>query len=150
MPKLLRPNGELAPPPELLDAGQWTPESGLGVKLPADAEVDERWLAAPLIGIDFPAFNDGRGLSLAVLLRTRHGYAGELVAVGAVHEDLLHYMRRCGFSGFVLNKEEAPPAATLHPHSDYYQASAAEPRPACRRMEARPSISSRTSPTPSS
>ena len=77
MPKLLRPNGELAPPPELLDAGQWTPESGLGVKLPADAEVDERWLAAPLIGIDFPAFNDGRGLSLAVLLRTRHGYAGE-------------------------------------------------------------------------
>ena len=150
MPRLLRLNGELAPPPELLEADQWTPESGLGVKLAVDAEIDQRWLAAPLIGIDFPAFNDGRGLSLAVLLRTRHGYAGELIAVGAVHEDLLHYMRRCGFSGFVLNKEEAPPAATLHPHSDYYQASAVEPQPAYLRMGTQPSISSRTSPTPSS
>ena len=150
MPRLLRLSGELAPPPELLEADQWTPESGLGVKLAVDAEIDQRWLAAPLIGIDFPAFNDGRGLSLAVLLRTRHGYAGELIALGAVHEDLLHYMRRSGFSGFVLDKEETPPAATLHPHSDYYQASAVEPRPAYRRMGAQPSISSRTSLTPSS
>lgn len=150
MPRLLRLDGEFAPPPELLEADQWTPESGLGVKLPVDAEIDGRWLAAPLIGIDFPAFNDGRGLSLAVLLRTRHGYAGDLIAVGAVHEDLLHYMRRCGFDGFVLNKEEPPPAATLHPYSDYYQASAVEPRPAYRRMGAQPSIISRTSPTPSS
>ena len=150
MPRLLRLSGELAPPPELLEADQWTPESGLGVKLAVDAKIDQRWLTAPLIGIDFPAFNDGRGLSLAALLRTRHGYAGELVALGAVHEDLLHYMRRSGFSGFVLDKEEAPPAATLHPHSDYYQASVVEPQPAYRRMGAQPSISSRTSPTPSS
>ncbi len=150
MPRLLRLNGELGPPPELLEAGQWTPERGLGVKLAVDAEIDERWLAAPLIAIDFPAFNDGRGLSLAVLLRTRHGYAGDLVAVGAVHEDLLHYMQRCGFNGFVLYKKESPPTTTLHPYSDYYQASAVEPRPAYRRMGAPPSISSRTSPIPSS
>ena len=150
MPRLLRLNGELTSPPELLETGQWTLESGLGVKLAVDAEVDERWLAAPLIAIDFPAFNDGRGLSLAVLLRSRLGYAGELIAVGAVHEDLLHYMRRCGFNGYVLEKDAAPREATLHPYSDYYQASAVEPRPADRRMGVQPSISSRTSPTPSS
>ena len=41
------------------------------------------WLATiPLIAIRFPVFTDGRGYSLARLLRGRHGYAGELRAVG--------------------------------------------------------------------
>src|SRR5262245_19182101 len=34
------------------------------------------------IAIKFPVFNDGRGISLAVLLRERHGFKGEIRAIG--------------------------------------------------------------------
>ena len=61
-----------------IDGGQritaqadWTPESGDGLLLDASAEPEASFTSAPLIAIDFPAFNDGRGLTLAVLLRTR-------------------------------------------------------------------------------
>ena len=131
MPKLLKliddangaTNGSL---PQLEPAGQWTPESGKGVELSVDAEIEERFLAAPTIGIEFPAFNDGRGLSQAVLLRSRHGYQGDLVATGAVQADILHYMRRCGFTAAVLTNG-VPDPKTLAPYSDYYQACATEP-----------------------
>ena len=36
-----------------------------------------------VIAIRFPAFGDGRGHSLAVLLRERHGFKGEIRAVGS-------------------------------------------------------------------
>ena len=132
MTRLLRLDGADSPLPPLADAKDWTPESGLGIRLPVDAEVDAAWLAAPAIGVDFPAFNDGRGLSLAVLLRTRHGYQGDLIALGAVHEDLLHYLHRCGFTGFAIPAAQAAKAPTS-PYSDYYQASATQPLPAWRR-----------------
>ena len=141
MPKLLRldtnANGApapQAPPPQLEPAGHWTPESGKGVELSVDQEIEERFLVAPLIAIEFPAFNDGRGLSQAVLLRDRHGYRGDLIATGAVQPDILHYMRRCGFTAAVLPSGGVPDSRTLAPHSDYYQACATEPEPASRRM----------------
>ena len=132
MPKLLRLNGAAnavadGAAPQLEPAGQWTPESGKGVALSVDQEIEERFLAAPLIGIEFPTFNDGRGLSLAFLLRSRHGYQGDLVATGAVQADILHYMRRCGFTAAMLPGGDAPDPQTLAPHSDYYQACAIEP-----------------------
>ncbi|MDE0061741.1 MAG: DUF934 domain-containing protein [Gammaproteobacteria bacterium] len=128
--------GVTAAAPELVDAGNWTPECGKGVLLTVDDEVDERFLAANRIAIEFPAFNDGRGLSLAVLLRTRHGYAGDIVATGDVHEDMLHYLRRCGFTSFLVPDERSLDTAlsTLAPYSDYYQASVIEPQPAFRRI----------------
>ena len=96
-----------------------------------------------MIAINFPAFSDGRGLSLAVLLRTRFNYDGELRAVGDVHPDVIHYMKRCGFDTFQMPEGRALPAAandadadhnTLAPHSDYYQASVIHPEPAYRRV----------------
>ena len=68
--------------------------AGSALKLTVDAEPDKAWASASLIAIDFPALTDGRGLSLAALLRQRVRYTGDLRAVGAVHEDLLHFMLR--------------------------------------------------------
>jgi len=90
----------------------------------------------PVLAIRFPAFNDGRGLSLAVLLRTRYRYLGELRAIGAVHEDLTHYLLRCGFDT-ILFPEGRNLATALRWSSamiDYYQASVVEPLPAFRRV----------------
>ena len=77
--------------------------TGSTLKLAVDVEPETAWASASLIAVDFPALTDGRGLSLAALLRQRIGYAGDLRAVGAVHEDLLHFLLRCGFSSFELN-----------------------------------------------
>ncbi len=126
----------------LVTLEEWAPGSGDGVVVPVDAEPHDELTNAPLIAIDFPAFNDGRGLSLAVLLRTRHGFKGELRAVGDVHPDLVHYMQRCGFDTFLMPEGRTFPGSnaqsgetgTFAPHSDYYQASVSEPEPAFRRV----------------
>lgn len=60
-----------------------------------------------LIEVSFPTYRDGRGYSVARILR-EHGYAGELRAEGDVLVDQLQYMRRCGFDSFA-------PAAPLDP-----------------------------------
>jgi uncharacterized protein (DUF934 family) len=120
---------------ELLTADDWQPESRAGLLLAVDAEPAPRFADASLIAIDFPVFHDGRGLSLAVLLRTRVGFDGELCAVGDVHPELLHYLHRCGFDSFLLPEARALGAddPRLAPHADYYQASVAETLPAFRR-----------------
>lgn len=77
------------------------------------------WLATiPLIAIRFPVFTDGRGYSLARLLRGRHGYAGELRAVGDVLRDQLYFLRRCGFDAFALRADQ-PPEEALAAFQDY-------------------------------
>jgi uncharacterized protein (DUF934 family) len=53
-----------------------------------------------LVALDFPAFTDGRAYSYARLLRERHGFTGELRAVGNVLRDQLAFMARCGFDAF--------------------------------------------------
>ncbi|MCA8865264.1 MULTISPECIES: DUF934 domain-containing protein [unclassified Halomonas] len=60
------------------------------------------------IAIDFPAFTDGRGYTIARLLRERYGYSGEVRAVGDVLVDQLDYMRRCGFSAMALRDDQHP------------------------------------------
>ena len=154
---LLNREGEVIEPASISDGaatagGQaiepitsWTQESGSGLLLEPSDEPEVRFAEAPLIAINFPSFNDGRGLSLAVLLRTRFGYTGELRAVGDVHPDIIHYMKRCGFDTFQMPEGRTlPPAAnddsanrdmnTLAPYSDYYQASVINPQPAYRRV----------------
>lgn len=120
---------------ELLPADTWTPDSGAGLLLAVDAEPQTSFVQAPLIAIEFPVFHDGRGLSLAVLLRTRFGFDGELRAVGDVHPELLHYLRRCGFDSYLLPDGRTLTTADtrLAPYSDYYQASIVETLPAFRR-----------------
>jgi len=89
-----------------------------------------------LVAIRFAAVNDGRGLSLAVLLRTRLGYTGEIRAIGEVHEDVMNYMRRCGFDSYQLPDGHDPSVAlcAMKSLSDFYQGSVIDPRPAFRRV----------------
>jgi phosphoadenosine phosphosulfate reductase len=49
------------------------------------------------VAINFPVFNDGRGISLARLLRERHGFTGEIRAVGHLIPDLAQFLLRSGF-----------------------------------------------------
>lgn len=58
----------------------------------------------PLIAVDFPAFRDGRGFSIARLLN-RAGYKGEIRATGDVGRDRIAYMERCGFTAFQISDE---------------------------------------------
>jgi uncharacterized protein (DUF934 family) len=57
-----------------------------------------------LIAIDFPRFSDGRGNSLANLVRTRLNWRKEVRAVGDVAIDQLFFMGRCGFDAFALRE----------------------------------------------
>ena len=81
-----------------------------------------------LIEIHFPAFADGRGYSFATLLR-RQGYQGELRASGDVFKDVLFYLKRVGFSSFILKQDKSVNEAKsgLQDFAAGYQASTAEP-----------------------
>ena len=63
------------------------------------------------VEVNFPKFGDGRGYSIAKLLRTRYGYKGELRAVGQITRDHLYYMERVGFDAFELREGEDPAEA---------------------------------------
>ncbi len=88
-----------------------------------------------VIAVRFTEFTDGRGYSLARSLRERHGFRGELRAVGDVRRDQLHYLAACGFDAFELRKGEDPLAAlgAFADFSEAYQASVARPSPLFRR-----------------
>lgn len=58
-----------------------------------------------LIALEFARFTDGRAYSQARLLRERHGFRGELRAVGEVLRDQLTFMLRCGFDSFSVSSE---------------------------------------------
>ena len=59
----------------------------------------------PLIALKFDKFGDGRAFSYAILLRERHGFGGELRAVGDVLLDEIPLMIRCGFTAFEVSNE---------------------------------------------
>jgi uncharacterized protein (DUF934 family) len=88
-----------------------------------------------LIAVNFPKFGDGRGYSIARLLRERYGYKGELRAIGDVLHDHLHFMKQCGFDAFLLREDQDPKEAltALDTFSDGYQTSALRPVPLFRR-----------------
>lgn len=52
-----------------------------------------------LIALEFDKFTEGRGYSQAYLLRERHGFQGEIRALGA-RRDHVMYMERCGIDAF--------------------------------------------------
>ncbi len=64
-----------------------------------------------LIAVDFPLYTDGRGYSIAQILRTHLRWNGELRAVGDVMIDTIHYQARCGFDSFLLKAGHDPQAA---------------------------------------
>jgi len=81
----------------------------------------------PLVAVDFPTFNDGRGYSFAHQLRTA-GYGGDLRAVGEILRDQAFYLARCGFSSFAPAPHVSGDAfvAGLSDFSLAYQAAADE------------------------
>ena len=87
------------------------------------------------IVVNFPKYQDGRGFSIARLLRERYGYKGELRAVGHITRDHLYYMQGCGFDAFELREGEdaAEALSSFDDFSEAYQASAARPLPLFRR-----------------
>lgn len=58
-----------------------------------------------MIAIEFDTFTDGRGFSMARMLR-RQGYAGEIRAVGDVAMDRIDFMQRVGFNAFELRDDQ--------------------------------------------
>jgi uncharacterized protein (DUF934 family) len=92
---------------------------------PADdpADLADDILRIPLVAVDFPQFADGRGYSTARLLRQRHGFGGELRAVGDVQRDQLAYLAQCGFDAFAIRdgKDARDALQGLQDFSDGYQ-----------------------------
>jgi len=89
----------------LSDPAAWAGRT-VGVRVgPADRIEDlaPHLAGISLVAVEFNSFADGRGFSLARLLRQQHGFQGEIRAVGAgVKRDLLFAMARTGFTTFEL------------------------------------------------
>ncbi|MGH1486177.1 MAG: DUF934 domain-containing protein [Cellvibrionaceae bacterium] len=99
------------------------------------SEIAEKIVQLPLIAIDFPVFMDGRGFSLARVLRERYQYQGEIRAVGHVIRDQLCYLQRCGFNAFSFDESVDLDAAlaSLSDFTEAYQTSVEKPEPLFRR-----------------
>jgi uncharacterized protein (DUF934 family) len=89
----------------------------------------------PLIAINFPRFADGRGFSIATLLRIRYGYQNELRAIGDVLRDQLFYMKRCGFDTYSMRADRSAKEAlaSLRDFTEPYQGAVDNPLPIWRR-----------------
>ncbi|WP_063532781.1 DUF934 domain-containing protein [Burkholderia sp. MSMB1589WGS] len=103
---------------------------------PADLVADFGRIA--VIGVEFPRFADGRGYSIARLLRERHGWTGELRAIGDVLRDQLLYLSRCGFDAFAVraDKDIRDALNAFGEFSQRYQGAFDEPAPLFRRRAA--------------
>jgi uncharacterized protein (DUF934 family) len=91
-----------------------------------------------LIAVDFPVFRDGRGYSIARLLRERYGYKGEIRASGDVLRDQLRFYERCGFDAYAVraDKDINDALKAFTEFTVQYQGAFDEPRPLFRRREA--------------
>jgi uncharacterized protein (DUF934 family) len=117
----------------------------LGLLIEAGESIDDIAADLPrfaLIALSFPKFRDGRAFSTARLLREKHGFAGELRAVGNVLSDLIPFMRRVGFDAFevahaptrrALNEGRIPEVALHYQPAAPSEPPAAGPRPWLRR-----------------
>ncbi len=88
-----------------------------------------------VIAVNFPKFTDGRGYSIAALLRSRYGFKGELRAIGDVLRDQLFYMQRVGFNAFAVraDKDIHDAVKALKDFSEIYQGSIDQPVPLFKR-----------------
>jgi uncharacterized protein (DUF934 family) len=110
----------------------------LGISLagsdePADIASDLQHLE--LIAVRFASFTDGRGYSVARLLRERHGWRGELRAIGDIQRDQLYYLSRCGFDAFDLRdgQDVESAIAAFDDFTEAYQTAADRLMPLFRR-----------------
>lgn len=80
---------------------------------------------AALVAVHFPSAFDGRGFSIAAVLRQRLCWQGPLRATGALWRDQLFALRRVGFDSVELRESEDPvqALAAFDTFSDAYQTS---------------------------
>jgi len=90
-----------------------------------------------VVAVNFPKFGDGRGYSIARLLRERYGWKGELRAVGDIFRDQIFFLSSCGFNAFTLRAGEDAQEAlgAFGDFSDAYQSSVERPLPLFRRRQ---------------
>ncbi|MDB3967334.1 DUF934 domain-containing protein [Porticoccaceae bacterium] len=110
----------------------------VGVWLVGNEEIEtvaELLIMAPVVAIKFPKFVDGRGFSMARLLRERYGYRGEIRAIGEIIRDQLYLLQRCGFNAFEFGAEVdlAEARKSLADFSDAYQVAVDQPVPLFKR-----------------
>ena len=91
--------------------------------------------ALPIIAVFVERFADGRIFSLGSLLRTRYGYQNELRAFGDVLRDQLFFLKRSGFTSFLIRADRSAQdaLASLSDFSKPYQGAVDEPRPIFKR-----------------
>jgi len=139
-------DAELPAGPAIVTLARWQRERAalverddpVGVRLPNTANVADliddlpRWA---VVALEFPKFADGRAYSQARLLRERHGYRGELRAVGEVLRDQLLFMARSGFDAFEVRADRSLEDAleAFGEFSVSYQPAADQPLPLYRR-----------------
>ena len=89
----------------------------------------------PIIAIHVERFADGRIFSLGTLLRTRYGFKNELRAFGDVLKDQLYFLKRSGFTSFLIRADRSAVDAlsSLHDFSQPYQGAVDESLPAFKR-----------------
>lgn len=86
---------------------QYSGEIGLRVGTDIDLAVLTPYLPLlSLIDIHYASFTDGRGHSLARLLREAYHFNGILRASGDVFKDTVFYLKRCGFNSFLVKENE--------------------------------------------
>lgn len=117
-------------------------EAEIGLRLPVTTPLEEVEAAAAdadLLILEFDAFRDGRGFSLAAVLRER-GYKGRLIAAGKVLPDQARHLRRTGFDAVELSPEADKAAWTRmdQAFSAVYQPANDAERPIWNRRTVKP------------
>ena len=88
-----------------------TIEKPIGAYIPAGVTAEQ---IVPVLGridlivIEFPKVRDGRGFTVARVLRERHGFEGDVRAIGHVLPDQFAALVQCGFSTIVTPAEHPP------------------------------------------
>jgi uncharacterized protein (DUF934 family) len=98
----------------------------VGVRLQSDhvaGDVADDLDSLGVVALAFPVYRDGRAYTNARRLRERHGFKGEIRAIGNVLRDQYLFMQRCGFDALEVKEgetEEDWDKAT-NAFSDFYQ-----------------------------
>jgi len=89
----------------------------------------------PIIAVFVERFADGRIFSLGTLLRTRHGFKNELRAFGDVLRDQLFFLKRSGFTSYLIRADRSAEDAlkSLKDFTEPYQGAADNPVPVFKR-----------------
>jgi len=89
----------------------------------------------PIIAVHVERFADGRIFSLGTLLRTRYGFKKELRAIGDVLRDQLYFLKRSGFTSYLIRADRSATEAlaSLNDFTNPYQGAVDEPRPVFKR-----------------